>query len=163
MIKPEYLYHYLGIILLAGIIACVLILRKQKRDREKEKPSAAGTKPAEAQLSKGQSRQAESTASAASADMIDLNSVLDREEIRLLSTDLSCLADKLQAQGFGTDEVQVVRAVSELVSTPGVIHKQMLNLCVLATQDMVDSVGSTFGLSMGGHNTMLEKLKKLQE
>ena len=38
-----------------------------------------------------------------------------------------------------------------------------VNLCVLATQDMVDSVASTFGLSMGGHNALLEKLKKLQD
>lgn len=95
--------------------------------------------------------------------MIDLNSVLDREEIRLLSMELSCLADKLQAQGIGTDEIQVVRAVSELVPNPGVIHKQVLNLCVLATQNMVYSVASPFGLFMGGHNALLEKLKKMQE
>ena len=97
------------------------------------------------------------------ADEIDLKQVLDSEDLRLLSTDLSCLADKLTGQNREIDEIKVVRVVSELVSRTGVIPKQALNLCVAAAQDMVDSVAATFGLSMGGHNAMLEKLKKLQE
>lgn len=154
MIRPEYLYHYLGIILLAGIIICVLILRKQKRDRERETQTArsASVQPA----------KTEGTTAPPSSDQVDLNTVLNEEELRLLATDLSCLADKLQAQGVGTEEINVVRVVSELVSRTGCIPKQALNLCVLASQDMVDSVASTFGLSMGGHNALLEKLKKLQ-
>lgn len=164
MIRPEYLYHYLGAIILAGIIICVLILRKQKQDREKQK-SADDRKPETQTIRSAsvRSTKTEETAASPSADQIDLRSVLNEEELRLLATDLSCLADKLQAQGVGTEEVNVVRVVSELVSRTGCIPKQALNLCVLATQDMVDSVASTFGLSMGGHNALLEKLKKLQD
>lgn len=159
MIKPEYLYLYLAIIFMAGGIACVLILRKQKQDREQK--AATADKTQEARTVSAPSRQSEPAAP--SADMIDLHTVLDKEELRLLSTDLSCTADKLQAQGFGTEEVNVVRVLCELVSKSGVIPKQALNLCIVASQDMVDSVASTFGLSMGGHNALLEKLKKLQE
>ena len=73
------------------------------------------------------------------------------------------MEDKLQAQGVGTEEINVVRAVCELVSVTGRIPKQALQLCVLSAQDMIDGVASTFGLSMGGHNALLEKLKKLQD
>ena len=158
------LYIWLAIIVWAGIIICVLILRKQKQDREKQKSADDRKQETPAVRSSSvQTHEAKGAAASPSADQIDLNAVLDREELRLLATDLSCLADKLQAQGVGIEEINVVRVVSELVSRTGCIPKQALNLCVLATQDMVDSVASTFGLSMGGHNALLEKLKKLQD
>ena len=98
-----------------------------------------------------------------SADMVDLKQTLDSDDLRLLATDLSCLGDKLRAQNVGASEINVVRTVSEMVSGTGVIPKQALALCIAATQDAVDGVASTFGFSMGGHNALLEKLKKLQE
>ena len=159
------LYIWLAIIILAGVIICVLILKKQKRDREKQEAARSARKPepAEVRSASAQPVKPEPAKAAPAADMIDLNTVLDKEDLRLLSTDLSCLADKLQAQGIGSDEIKTVRTVSGLVSGTGIIPKQALKLCVLASQDMVDGVASTFGLSMGGHNAMLEKLKKLQE
>ncbi len=159
------LYIWLAVIVIAGIIICVIILKKQKEQRERQKAVKAQRK-AEAPTTRSAaapSRSSESVRGTLFADEIDLKQVLDSEDLRLLSTDLSCLADKLAGQNREIDEIKVVRVVSELVSRTGVIPNQALNLCVAAAQDMVDSVAATFGLSMGGHNAMLEKLKKLQE
>lgn len=165
MIKPEYLYFYLAFIVIAGVIICVLILKKQKKDREQQEAAKTEDKnrSGSVQQEKTSLRQTEPAKASPSPDQIDLNTVLPEEGLRLLATDLSCLADKLHAQNVGTDEIQVVRAVSEMVSGTGVIPKQALALCIAATQDAIDGVASTFGLSMGGHNALLEKLKKLQE
>ena len=159
------LYTWLAVIVIAGIIICVIILKKQKEQRERQNAVKAQRK-AEASTTRSAaapSRSSEPVRGSLFADEIDLKQVLDSEDLRLLSTDLSCLADKLTGQNREIDEIKVVRVVSELVSRTGVIPKQALNLCVAAAQDMVDSVAATFGLSMGGHNAMLEKLKKLQE
>ena len=121
----------------------MLILRKQKQEREKKNES--GT----ADSAPAKTTPHETAEAAPFADQIDLRSVLNEEEIRLLGTDLSCMADKLQAQGVGTEEINVVRAVCELVSVTGRIPKQALQLCVLSAQDMIDGFASTFGLSRG--------------
>ncbi len=159
------LYTWLAVIVIAGVVICVIILRKQKEQRERQAAAKTTEKagPQVRRSSAAQTRQQEAAKAAASADQVDLNTVLDKEELRLLYTDLSCLADKLQAQSTAADQISVVRVVGEMVAGTGIIPKQALTLCVLASQDMVDSVASTFGISMGGHNAMLEKLKKLQE
>lgn len=143
--------------LAAGL--CVWMLRLPQESAETEEKNYSQTvQPESVSASHNEAAKA-----VPSADMVDLKQTLDSDDLRLLATDLSCIADKLHAQNVGADEIRVVRTVSEMVSGTGLIPKQALDLCVTAAQDAIDGVASTFGLSMGGHNTMLEKLKKLQE
>ena len=143
--------------LAAGL--CIWMLRLPQESAETEEKNESQT----VQPESVPAPHNEAPKAAPSADMVDLKQVLDSDDLRFLSTDLSCLADKHRAQNVGAYEIQVVRAVSEMVSGTGVIPEQTLALCVAATQDAIDGVASTFGLSMGGHNALLEKLKKLEE
>lgn len=92
-------------------------------------------------------------------DGINLKSVLNEEGIHLLLTDLGCVAAKMP----DTADKAVLLAVQEMIKTDGIIPKEVLDLCIVSTQDMIDGAESTFGFIMPGHAALLEKLKSLQE
>lgn len=160
MLNPDHLYWYLAFIVLVGALICVLILRKQKQDREQKaaqsarKAEALAARPAPAQSPKSEPAKA-----APAADSIDLTKALSAEELRLLTTDLGVVMDKVSDQ----QQKLVVSIVKDMIESTGHIAPQMLDLCIAAVQDTADSMASVFGLSMGGHNALLEKLKKLKE
>ena len=155
------LYIWLAIIVWAGIIICVVILRKQKRDREEQKAvrSEGKAEMPEVRSAPAQSRQTESAKTSPSEDTIDLTKVLNEEELRLLSTDLGIIIGKVN----DSQQKMVVSIVKDMVESTGHIGRPMLDLCIAAVQDTVDSMASVFGLSMGGHNALLEKLKNLRQ
>lgn len=155
------LYTWLAIIVIAGVIICVIILKKQKKDRERQAAmrSQRETETPAVRSAPAPSRPSEPVKKTLSADEIDLKQALDSEDLRLLATDLGCVAMKVHEP----EQIMTVNIVKSMVEGSGVIPKQALALCVAATQDSIDGVASTFGLSMGGHNALLEKLKKLQE
>ena len=90
--------------------------------------------------------------------LIYLHQVLTEEEIRLLTTDLGVTQNKLTSQ----QQILVVSIVKSMIESTGTIAEQMLDLCIASVEDTVDSMASTFGLSMSGHNSLLAKLKSLK-
>ena len=88
---------------------------------------------------------------------IDLKSILSEEEIRLLITDLTTVASKVQGDGRA-----IVTATAGMFTESGVIPVQGLDLCFAAVQDSLGTF-SAFGMIPAGHTALLEKLKKMKE
>ena len=158
------LYTWLAVIVLAGVIICVIILKKQKEQRERQERQQAAKAKREAEKPASRpaaapARPSEPVKKNLSADEIDLKQALNSEDLRLLATDLGCIAMKVHEP----EQIMTVNIVKSMVEGTGIIPKQALDLCIAATQDSIDGVASTFGISMGGHNALLEKLKKLKE
>ena len=93
--------------------------------------------------------------SAEKNETLNLKSILNEEEIRLLVTDLNTVAGKVPS-----DKRSIVTAMADLVQKNGTIPMQGLSLCIAAVQESLGTFAA-FGLAPSGHTALLEKLKKL--
>ena len=88
---------------------------------------------------------------------LDLKSMLSKEEIRLLITDLNTVSGKVP-----NESKAVVMTIAEMIDVSGMIPEQGLSLCIAAVEDALGTF-SAFGLAPAGHTALLEKLKKLKK